>query len=378
MNSSSGKIKVLHVIAPILQWGGGDTILLNLVSTKLKNEMDEVALVYDSPKLKSELEKIGVKYHVLQHKTIPVEKAGKKYEIGRMFFNFFHAGHLRQLIQSENYDVVHVHGFSAAWMIFTCHVNMHGMCVYTHHAYREKSSKIERLVLTPMYRWFGQCTAVSETAAESMRKAFPGVTKGFIGVCNSINEAFFKEKQETQHISREEGKYYFIQAARLMEGKNHELVIQSVAKLPCEYKEKIRIVFCGGGPKMGQLRSMAQKLDVEKNILFAGEVKFDEVPEYMDECDFGLFPCKIEGFGLGAAECLARELPVLALDNELMREVVGAAGMLVDEDHLTEGMIGLITSGKSLRECAKRQAQKYRPMVMKENYYRVYMDLLGK
>lgn len=368
-------MKVLHLVAPTSQWGGGDTILLNIVGTKLENETDEVALIYDSPKLREELDKLGIRYYVILNKVIPVEKSGKKYEISRMFFNIFHSYRLTNVIKKGGYDCIHAHGFSAAWMLYWTHYGK-SWCVYTHHAFRHISKGVERLIMTPMYNWFNRCTAVSDTAADSMNQAFPGVKKKFVGISNCINACFFQEKSHTAHIHKEFGKKYFIQAARLMDRKNQDMVIRAVAELPEQQKDVVRIVFCGGGPNLDNLQELAKKLGVETNIIFAGEVAYSEVPEYMDECDYGLFPTEIEGFGLGAAECMARGLPVLALDNEVMQEVVGDAGILVLKDRLSDGFVQMLATEDELRDIAYKRAENYRPQVMKEAYYKIYNKLI--
>ena len=364
-------MRVLHLISPTSQWGGGDTILLNIVGTKIEGEMDEVALIYDSPRLRAELDKLNIKYYVIQDKVIPVEKSGKKYEILRMISNIFCSYRLRRVLKSGNYDVIHAHGFSAAWMFYWTHYEK-SWCVYTHHAFRHMSKGVERLILTPVYNRFDQCTAVSDTAAVSMNQAFPGMKKKFIGIQNCINANFFKEKVNANHIHREDGKKYFIQAARLMDRKNQDLVIRAVADLPEKSRKIVRVVFCGGGPNLDKLQELAKQLEVEENIIFAGEVEYEKVPEYMDECDFGLFPTEIEGFGLGAAECMARGLPVLALDNEVMREVVGDAGILVQKDRLSGGFVQMLKTGDELRTSARERAEKYKPQVMKEAYFHLY------
>ena len=85
-----------------------------------------------------------------------------------------------------------------------------------------------------------------------------------------------------------------------------------------------RIWFAGAGETEARVRACARQLGLtSEEVKFLGYVPHDRLPEIMSLVDFGLFPSSSEGFGIGAAECLAAGRPVLALQTDVMQEVVG-------------------------------------------------------
>lgn len=107
--------------------------------------------------------------------------------------------------------------------------------------------------------------------------------------------------------------------------KRHELTIKALEKLP-----GVKLIIVGGG---GLRKDYIEKLG--KEIL--GErfeilsVNHSQMPEIYGKADVLAFPSvPWESFGIVLLEAMASGLPVVATKDPIRKEIVGAAGILVD------------------------------------------------
>jgi len=124
---------------------------------------------------------------------------------------------------------------------------------------------------------------------------------------------------------------------RLEKRKGHDMVIKS---LPTVLKKIPNLVYliAGKGKEGGCLKSLVQELHLEKNVIFAGEIDYDELPLYYCSCDVFIMANRelkdgnIEGFGIVFIEAAACAKPVIAGDSGGAREAVtdGVTGFVVD------------------------------------------------
>lgn len=110
------------------------------------------------------------------------------------------------------------------------------------------------------------------------------------------------------------------------EQKRHELVIKAVSKL-----KNVKLIIAGGG---GELKEQIYELGI-KNL---GKDRFEivettngKMPEIYNGADvFTLASRPSESFGIVLVEALASNLPVVATDDPIRKEIVGDAGLFVD------------------------------------------------
>jgi len=95
-----------------------------------------------------------------------------------------------------------------------------------------------------------------------------------------------------------------------------------------------RLVVAGAGPLLRPLRRYAGRSGLERSVVFTGYVPEEEKVDYYNLADVLLFPSAMEGFGLGVAEAMACELPVVVSDRGSLPEVVAdeEGGFLCDPD----------------------------------------------
>ena len=370
-------MKVLHIIAPI-SFGGGESLLYNLLKEKNDNCIEEIALIYNSPLFIEKLEEINIKYYVLRDKEIGQAMPRKEVFLDS-FKNLLLFKDIIKLVNKNNFTHIHAHGYPASLIIYFVKLFKKDIkTIYTHHFYREiPSSSIEKNIFRAIYNKFDILTGVSQTVSNSLKKAFC-LNKDVKTVYNCISNDFFVDSKqlETNNFEniRLSKKIKFIQIARFSPFKNHMYIVEAVNKLERSHLENILIIFAGTGPELEKIKQLVKKYDLNKYFIFLGMVEYKYIPSLIEICDFGLFPSDLEGFGIGAVECMAKGLPVLAQDNLLMREIVKENGVLIEKEKFCLGFLEILTKF-FLRDKIVNDTKKFTPHNIKREYLSLYKEI---
>lgn len=364
---------IAHLIAPI-SFGGGESLLLNLTRER-SQDVDEIVIsIFHSDIFNQYLDFEGITHYELQKKALGhgISKISMLFRTPLLLLLL---PKLILILWRRNVNVLHVHGYPAVLMgaVVNCILGIRS--IYTHHFYRSKPLRIERLILGLCYRTYATCTGVSNLVTESMKRAFPAISSRLVTVHNCVGINFFYAQQDSAYqYLRTSQRILFVQIARFSSFKNQMLVVESLGKLSAEERMQVCVVFAGEGVEKPNVMKRACELGLVEEVKFLGFVMNDKLPSLLASADFGLFPSENEGFGIGAAECLAAGLPVLALDTELMREVVGDGGLLISKEKFHHGFKSIIKSGNTLNDKAVQQAMLFRPDKIKKQYMKIYQS----
>jgi glycosyltransferase involved in cell wall biosynthesis len=93
----------------------------------------------------------------------------------------------------------------------------------------------------------------------------------------------------------------------------------------------VKLVIVGDGPLKHNLINLTKRLKLEKDVIFAGFVSDEDLPKYYASCDIFASASVLEGFGLIFLEAMALGKPIVAFNLASIPEVVGDAGILVNE-----------------------------------------------
>lgn len=367
---------IAHLIAPI-SFGGGKSLLANLLNERKPGLREIVVSIYRSDAFNRMLEASGICHFELQSGDLGHGISKMAMGMGTPM-TLARLPYLLSILRQEGVDLLHAHGYPGSLLgSIACRVSgVRG--VYTHHFHRAVPSWPERAVLGWCYRGFDACTGVSDLVTDSMRRAFPAAAGRFYTIHNCVGSAFVAPAVAPEFRSlRGEGRTLFVQIARFSPFKNQMLVVEALARLAPSDRRRIRVVFVGDGSERLEVMARAEKLGLSEETRFLGFVPYERIPGLLAGADFGLFPSDNEGFGIGAVECLAAGLPVLTLDTELMREIVGDAGIRCSRDRLDEGFVALMNSSGDLRNQAMEWSRRYLPVPIKEEYLALYRRILA-
>ena len=110
-------------------------------------------------------------------------------------------------------------------------------------------------------------------------------------------------------------------------------VFLDAARIVLDEHPNTLFVLVGSGPLEGKLRSQANRLGIQDNVVFAGSQP--HVEGYLASFDIGVLPSLSEGLSNAIMEYMAAGLPVVATDVDGNKELVvhGTTGFLVPPKH---------------------------------------------
>ncbi len=181
---------------------------------------------------------------------------------------------------------------------------------------------LERIVL----RFPQKIITVSEKGRRELIKA--GVRKDKIVIIpNGIDLELIKKVKPSKE------KFDAIYVGRLVKDKNVDVLLEAIA-LVRRKKPKIRVAIVGDGPERKYLESLAEKLNVKKNVKFFGFVeRYEDVISLMKSSKVFVLPSTREGFSIVSLEAMACGLPVIAIKGQIGIKIRdGIDGFLVRLD----------------------------------------------
>lgn len=98
---------------------------------------------------------------------------------------------------------------------------------------------------------------------------------------------------------------------RLLENKNHALVIKAVYRLKKLTSQTIKLYIAGGGNYKPQLEALVRDLDLEDSVVFLGLLNVNDMVTFYKAMDVVALPSFHEAFGLVFIEAIALGTPVL-------------------------------------------------------------------
>jgi L-malate glycosyltransferase len=120
--------------------------------------------------------------------------------------------------------------------------------------------------------------------------------------------------------------------ANLRKEKAHEVLFAAAARLAPRHPQ-LKFLIAGDGPREGELRALARRLDIEHQVRFLGHC--EDVPALLAQADAFVLPSRSEAFPNGAIEAMAAGLPVVASRVGGLLDLIddGRTGLLVEPDN---------------------------------------------
>jgi glycosyltransferase involved in cell wall biosynthesis len=123
----------------------------------------------------------------------------------------------------------------------------------------------------------------------------------------------------------------------------------------------------------GKLRT--PRNDGQRKRYLRLKVAHSEMPKYLNACDvFTLVSEESEAFGLVYLEALACNLPVVATDDSLRRELVGDAGLFIKNPENSDSYSRILqeASEKDWKDIPRKQAEKFGWDIIVDSYERIF------
>lgn len=126
---------------------------------------------------------------------------------------------------------------------------------------------------------------------------------------------------------------YFVSIGDVIRRKNLITTVRAFARLPAEIRQNTRYVIAGaqGADVAGELRAEIEMLGLTERVLMPGYISHAARRALLTRASALLYPTISEGFGLPPLEAMACGVPSVSSDNTSVPEVVGDAGILIQD-----------------------------------------------
>ncbi len=204
--------------------------------------------------------------------------------------------------------------------------------------------------------------AVSEHTKNKLISTLKVKKEKIITIPNGID---IKNIQKIKSSKKQEDKSDIIYAGRLLDYKNVDFLIKSIAIIK-KSNPSIKLIIIGDGPEKQNLINLTKSLDLNNNIIFKGFIEnYNEVLSLIKSSKVFISASTREGFGITAIEANALGIPVITVshkDNaikDLIKE--GKNGFITnlnEKDIASKIKIGL-KQYKSMKKDCEEEAKQY-------------------
>ena len=152
---------------------------------------------------------------------------------------------------------------------------------------------------------------------------------------------------------------------RLEDEKGLPEIIYAMKKVSKIFKD-MTLTLIGEGSRLEQYKASVADFGLKDRVEFTGWLSNREIQKLVAQSNLGLFPSRIESFGLSVVEAMAAGLPIVAASGGAIPENIkeGVTGILVpvnNADALTKAIISALENpqrAESLAKAAKTEVQK--------------------
>ncbi len=308
---------------------------------------------------------------------------------------------LRALVESQGYDIVHVHTPVAAFIsrcaLRTMRKRSDLAVVYTAHGFhfyeggpwlRNRAFLAAEKLAS---RWTDHLVVINQEdrqAALDHALASPAnvhfMPGGSSGIDTTVYDPASIGPDQVRAVRREigvpEGAPLFVMVAEFIPRKRHEDALLALAIVRCRHTAYLALA--GRGPTLKPMQGLADRLGVSAGVRFLGYRK--DVPALMASSTAALLPSAQEGCPRTVMESLSMGLPTIGSDIRGTRDLLeGGRGVLVrvgDVEGFARAMSRVIEHPDEAGDMARRgresMADHELPRVL-EAYEALYAQVLG-
>ena len=183
--------------------------------------------------------------------------------------------------------------------------------------------------------------------------------RGITVVPNGVDLERFKISSEGK---KEDNANTIVFVGRLHPVKGVQYLIEAMAIVHREMQDA-KLVLVGDGVERSRLEELAERLDLNDCIQFAGQVPQERVPQVMNQADVFAMSSLSEGFPVVLLEAMAAGLPIVATNVGGIPDIVeeGVNGCLVNAkspDEIAEKILILLQNDEILKKIAANNREK--------------------
>lgn len=156
-----------------------------------------------------------------------------------------------------------------------------------------------------------------------------------------------------------QGKLVIVTVARMTKKKGVQNIVDLAPSL-LEKHKNLLFVMIGDGPLREKLESTVEESGLSGNFYFTGEVSREKVLGYLEQADIFALPSTNEAFGIAILEAMSKEVPVVAMNNSGVSDIItnSVNGYLADSLEEFSSFLEKLIETPALRTSFAREALK--------------------
>ena len=226
----------------------------------------------------------------------------------------------RDFLSKHHYDIVHGHSTNSAAVYLKVAKEMGCATIAHSHSAGYRGNKLQQWVKSIYAKRVGKVAdswfACSDKAAERLFGDAYSTYPHYYDIPNAINaENYLYDPDRARKIRKllgiGEDEFLCGHVGTFSAPKNHSFLLDVFCEVLI-IKPNARLVCCGAGVLMPQVKAKAEALGITDKVSFLGVVK--NCNEYLMAMDVLVFPSLFEGFPITVIEAEATGLPVVMSD----------------------------------------------------------------
>jgi glycosyltransferase involved in cell wall biosynthesis len=331
------KKKILHITYD-MRIGGTEMVIKNIIegSDPAKYEMSIFCIEQPIGPWGDELQENGTAIYSQNRKE---------------GFDFTLISAIRELLKSENIDVIHCHQYTPWVYGSIASVGLRTKVIFTEHGrFYPDSSSWKRKVINPILSFFTEhITAISKATKKALVDyEFLSVDKIMV-IYNGIKALPEADEIEKRNLKREllieDYDIVLGTVARLDPIKNHEMMVNAFSEIIVK-NPNVKLIIVGDGDLLTNLKEQCSKLNIVDKVIFTGYIVKPSI--YIHIFDIFLLPSFSEGTSMTLLEALSAGKPCIVTDAGGNAEIIcnGSNGIVTENDNLdefTDALLDLLT-----------------------------------
>jgi len=190
-----------------------------------------------------------------------------------------------------------------------------------------------------------------------------------------------REQMEARAVLGLRQRHVLVNVKRLHPLAGQRFLLEALGEVVRTHPDT-RLVVCGTGPLLDELKAVARASGVEAHVTFTGLVSNQTIAQYDAAADIFVLPSLLEACPTVALEALASGTPVVSTDNPggvELGEIFGYDVAVVPRENplaLARAIVALLDQKRRVRESTRRiLEQEFRPPAVERQFRDIYTSV---